>query len=189
KKYILILSLIGLVLLLSGCTEINTPIDSESTGFWNSYFVYPMSWVITYFADLFNSSYGLVIVVVILLVRIVLVPLYVKKIKSSQGMQEIQPEIKKLQEKYSSKDAATQEKLQKETMALFHEHGVNPLAGCLPIFVQMPVLIAMYHAIMRTKAIEEQTFLWFALSSPDYVLPLIAGAATFFQQRLMMGTN
>src|SRR5699024_10838023 len=84
KKYILILSLIGLVLLLSGCTEINTPIDSESTGFWNSYFVYPMSWVITYFADLFNSSYGLAIVVVTLLVRIVLVPLNVKQIKSSQ---------------------------------------------------------------------------------------------------------
>src|SRR5699024_10897736 len=79
--------------------------------------------------------------------------LNVKQIKSSQGMQEIQPEIKKLQEKYSSKDAATQEKLQKETMALFQEHGVNPLAGCLPIFVQMPVLIAMYHAIMRTEAI------------------------------------
>src|SRR5690625_7790275 len=100
KKYILILSLIGLVLLLSGCTEINTPIDSESTGFWNSYFVYPMSWVITYFADLFNSSYGLAIVVVTLLVRIVLVPLNVKQIKSSQGMQEIKPDNKKVHDKY-----------------------------------------------------------------------------------------
>src|SRR5699024_3240188 len=171
KKYILILSLIGLVLLLSGCTEINTPIDSESTGFWNSYFVYPMSWVITYFADLFNSSYGLAIVVVTLLVRIVLVPLNVKQIKSSQGMQEIQPEIKKLQEKYASKDATTQEKLQKETMALFQEHGVNPLAGCLPILVQMPVLIAMYHAIMRTEAIKSRSFLWFELGSTDSILP------------------
>src|SRR5699024_8956822 len=154
KKYILILSLIGLVLLLSGCTEINTPIDSESRGIWKYYFVYPMSWVITDLADLLKSSYVLAIVVVTLLLRIVLVPLHVKQIKSSQGMQEIQTEIKKLQEKYSSKDAATQEKLQKETMALFQEHGVNPLAGCLPIFVQMPVLIAMYHAIMRTEAIK-----------------------------------
>src|SRR5690625_7782934 len=95
KKYILILSLIGLVLLLSGCTEINTPIDSESTGFWNSYFVYPMSWVITYFADLFNSSYGLAIVVVTLLVRIVLVHLNVKKIKMLKSIKEIQKKNKK----------------------------------------------------------------------------------------------
>lgn len=186
KKYLVIISMIGLVLLLSGCTEINVPIDSESTGFWNKYFVYPMSWLITYFANLFNSSYGLAIVVVTIIIRLILVPLNVKQIKSSQGMQEIQPEIKKLQAKYSSKDAATQEKLQKETMALFQEHGVNPLAGCLPIFVQMPVLIAMYHAIMRTEAIKSGSFLWFELGSTDPILPLLAGGATFVQQKLMM---
>src|SRR5699024_6500087 len=108
------------------------------------------------------------------------------QIKKTQGMQEIKTEIKKLQEKYSSKDAATQKKLQKETMALFQEHGVNPLAGCLPIFVQMPVLIAMYHAIMRTEAIKSGSFLWFELGSTDPILPLIAGAATFAQQKIMM---
>src|SRR5699024_1274147 len=145
-----------------------------------------MSWVITYFADLFNSSYGLAIVVVTLLVRIVLVPLNVKQIKSSQGMQEIQPEIKKLQEKYSSKDAATQEKLQKETMALFQEHGVNPLARCLPIFVQIPLLIVIENGIMMTEAIKLGCFLWFELGSTDLILPLIAGAATFAQQKIMM---
>src|SRR5690625_7484406 len=101
-------------------------------------------------------------------------------------MQDIQPELKALQEKYSSKDAKTQQKLQQETMALFQKHGANPLAGCLPIIVQMPILIAMYHAIMRTEAIQGDTFLWFALASPDYVLPLIAGASTFLQQKLMI---
>src|SRR5690625_5465680 len=101
-------------------------------------------------------------------------------------MQDIQQQIKELQQKYSSKDANTQQKLQQETMALFQKHGVNPLAGCLPIFVQMPILIAMYHAIMRTDAIQNHTFLWFALDSPDYVLPLISRAATFLQQKLMM---
>src|SRR5690625_5959337 len=113
----------------------------------------------------------------------------IKQIKSTQAMQEVQPEIKALQEKYSSKDAKTQQKLQEETMKLFQERGVNPFAGCLPIFVQMPILIAMYHAIMRTFEIREGVFLWFELGSPDYILPLIAGGATFLQQKLMMSSN
>src|SRR5699024_7145989 len=129
------------------------------------------------------------IILVTVIVRLLLVPLNVKQLKSSRAMQEIQPEMKELQKKYSSKDQATQQKLQQETMALFQKHGVNPLAGCLPIFVQMPILIAMYHAIMRTEAIKSEDFLWFALASPDYVLPIIAGLATFAQQKLMMGTN
>lgn len=177
--------LIGVVVLLAGCGQINTPITAESTGVWNKYFVFPMSTVIIYFAKLFGS-YGLSIVVVTLIIRLFLLPLNVKQLKSSKAMQDIQPEIKELQKKYSSKDQKTQQKLQEETMALFQKHGVNPLAGCLPIFVQMPILIAMYHAIMRTEAIQGHTFLWFALDSPDYVLPLIAGAATFLQQKLMM---
>lgn len=178
--------LIGVVVLLAGCMEINEPINAESTGVWNQYFVYPMSLVIIYFADLFNDNFGLSIIIVTIIVRLLLLPLNVKQLKSSKAMQDIQPQIKELQQKYSSKDANTQQKLQQETMALFQKHGVNPLAGCLPIFVQMPILIAMYHAIMRTDAIQNHTFLWFALDSPDYILPLIAGAATFFQQKLMM---
>src|SRR5690625_5659742 len=61
--------------------------------------------------------------------------------------------------------------------------------SCLPIVVQMPILIAMYHAIMRTFEIREGVFLWFELGSPDYILPLIAGGATFLQQKLMMSSN
>lgn len=189
KKHIIIISLVAFTLLLSGCTQINEPIDADSTGIWNTWFVFPMSSLIKFFADLFQSSYGLAIVVVTIIIRLILVPLNVKQIKSTQGMQEIQPEIQELQKKYASKDQATQTKLQEETMALFQKHGVNPLAGCLPIFIQMPILIAMYHAIMRTDAIKEGSFLWFELGSTDPVLPIIAGAATFAQQKLMMAGN
>ena len=189
KKVLLLVALIGLVVFLSGCTQVDQPITPESTGIWNKYFVYPLSQVITFFAELFNSSYGLAIVVVTLIIRLVLVPLNVKQIKSTKAMQEIQPEIQSLQKKYSSKDANTQQKLQQETMALFQKHGVNPLAGCLPIFVQMPILFAFYQAIKRTDAIKQGSFLWFELGTPDYILPLIAGAATFFQQKLMMADN
>lgn len=191
NKLYIILLLVAAVLLLSGCGDVRNlePVTAESTGIWNKYFVYPLSMLITYFAELFNSNYGLAIVVVTIIIRLVLLPLYMKQLKSSQAMQEIQPELKELQKKYSSKDAKTQQKLQQETMALFQKRGVNPLAGCLPIFVQMPILIAMYHAIMRTAEIKTGTFLWFALGSPDYILPIIAGAATFIQQKLMMANS
>lgn len=189
KKVILLAALIGLVLFLSGCTQVNEPITSESTGFWNTIFVYPLSQVITFFAELLGNSYGLAIIVVTVIIRLVLLPLNIKQLKSTKAMQDIQPEIQKLQKKYSSKDANTQQKLQQETMELFQKHGVNPLAGCLPIFVQMPILIAMYHAIMRTEAIKAGSFLWFELGTPDFILPLIAGAATYFQQKLMMADN
>lgn len=189
KRIIFLLGMIGLIALLSACTQIDQPIDTESTGIWNEYFVYPLSWFITYFAELFQGSFGLAIVVVTIIARLILLPLNIKQLKSTKAMQEIQPDLKELQEKYSSKDAQTQQKLQQETMALFQKHGVNPLAGCLPIFIQMPILIAMYHAIMRTAAIKEGSFLWFELGAMDPILPIIAGLTTFLQQKLMMADN
>ena len=189
KKVLLLVGLIGLILVLSGCTQVNEPITSESEGFWNTVFVYPLSQVITFFADILGSSYGLAIIVVTVIIRLILLPLNVKQLKSTKAMQDIQPELQELQKKYSSKDQNTQQKLQQETMELFQKHGVNPLAGCLPIFVQMPILIAMYHAIMRTEAIKQGSFLWFELGTPDFILPLIAGFATYFQQKLMMSDN
>lgn len=188
KKVLLSLALIGLIFFLSGCTSYNEPINAESTGIWSKYFVYPLSLTITYFAKLLGNSYGLGIIIVTVIIRLILLPLNIKQLKSSQAMQEVQPELKKLQEKYSSKDANTQRKLQEETMALFQKHGVNPLSGCLPVLVQMPFLIAIYHAIMRTTAIKEQSFLWFQLGAPDpyFILPIIAAVATFFQSKLMM---
>lgn len=180
--------MIMLTVLLAGC-NMNDPITSESTGFWNTYIVYPLSQVITYFAELFGNSYGLSIIVVTILIRVILLPLMIKQTKSSKAMQDIQPQLKELRSKYSSKDQKTQQQLQQETMKLFQEHGVNPLAGCLPLIVQMPILLGFYHAIMRTREIAQHNFLWFDLGSPDpyFILPIIAGITTFLQQKIMMG--
>src|SRR5699024_10091151 len=98
--------------------QVDQPITADSTGIWNKYFVYPLSQVIIYFAELLGNSYGWEIIIVTVIVRLLLVPLNVKQLKSSRAMQEIQPEMKELQKKYSSKDQATQQKLQQETMAL-----------------------------------------------------------------------
>ncbi len=181
-------SVIFLIAVLSGCSEVNQPITSESSGIWNQYFVYPLSWLIIKMAELLGNKYGISIIIVTVLVRLLILPLMIKQIKSTKAMQAIQPEMNRLKEKYSSKDAETQQKLQQETMALFQKHGVNPLAGCLPIFVQMPILIAFYHAIMRTTEIANHSFLWFDLGDKDpyFILPLIAGATTFIQQKISM---
>ena len=112
----------------------------------------------------------------------------IKQTRSSKAMQALQPEMKAMREKYSSKDQKTQQKLQQETMALFQKHGVNPMAGCFPLIVQMPILIGFYHAISRTREIAEQSFLWFDLGDKDpyFILPIVAGITTFIQQKLMM---
>lgn len=182
------MALASITMLLAGCTEINQPIDSSSSGFWNEYIVYPLSKVIIWFSELLGNSYGLGLIVVTLIIRFAMLPLMIKQTKSSKAMQAIQPEMKELKEKYASKDAATQQKLQQETMALFKKYNVNPLAGCFPLIVQMPILIGFYHAISRTAEISKHSFLWFDLGNPDpiYLLPIIAGITTFIQQKITM---
>ncbi|WP_028400766.1 YidC family membrane integrase SpoIIIJ [Ectobacillus panaciterrae] len=188
KKITFLVMMMTLVAIISGCNQVNQPVTPESKGIWNEYFVYPLSQVITYFAELFGNNYGLSIVVVTLIIRCALLPLMIKQTRSTKAMQALQPEMVKLREKYSSKDQATQQKLQQEMMQLYKTHGVNPLSGCLPIFIQMPVLFAFYHAIMRTAEIKHHSFLWFDLGHPDpfYILPVVAGITTFIQQKIAM---
>ena len=191
RKFLWIVLLVVSLFLLSGCTEINEPITAESEGIWNSYFVYPLSWLIVKFAELIQSpawNYGVSIILVTILIRIILLPLMIKQMKSTKAMQEIQPQIQALKEKYSSKDQKTQKKLNQETMLLFQKNNINPMAGCLPILIQMPILIAFYHAIMRTSEISQHTFLWFDLGARDpyFILPVLAALGTFVQQKIVM---
>lgn len=198
KKISIASMFIGVMLLMTGCFNIDQPISSESDGIWDPFFVYPLSWLMTTIADALNNSYGLAIIIVTLMLRVLILPLMIKQTKSTKAMQALQPQMKELREKYSAKDQQTQQKLQKEMMELFQTHGVNPLAGCLPILVQMPILIAFYHAIIRTPQINPevdpsytgapQEFLWFELGNADpyFILPLVAGATTFIQQKMMM---
>lgn len=187
KKAALAGSFLILSVLLSGCTDMNDPITSDSSGIWSHYFVWPLSQFIIYVAQVCWDSYGIAIIVTTLIIRLIILPLMAKQVKSSKAMQEIQPKLKALQEKYSSKDQQTRMKLQEEQMKLFREENINPLAGCLPLLIQMPILFAFYQAIMRTAEIKVQSFLWFQLGQPDYILPIIAACTTFLQQKIMMG--
>jgi YidC/Oxa1 family membrane protein insertase len=188
RRIWLVVALVTLLVLISGCSQINEPITPESKGFWNEYIVYPLSWLIKYVANIFGGNYGLSIIVVTILIRLLILPLMIQQTRNAKAMQALQPELQKLREKYSSKDMQTQQKLQQETMLLFQKHGVNPLAGCFPLLIQTPILIGFYHAIRRTEEIANHNFLWFDLGAKDpyFILPIVAGVATFIQQKMMM---
>jgi YidC/Oxa1 family membrane protein insertase len=186
RRIYMLASLSALILLLAGCsptTAATAPIDPATANFFTKYLTYPLSQTLDWFASHLWGQYGLSILVVTLIIRLIILPLTLKQYKSSKRMQDLQPEMKKLKEKY--KDDA--KKQQEETMKLFQQNGVNPLAGCFPIIVQMPILIALYQAIMRNDHIREHTFLWMNLGQPDhlYILPIIAAATTFVQQMFM----
>ncbi|WP_313892701.1 membrane protein insertase YidC [Psychrobacillus sp.] len=177
KRLYLVFLLVVVTAFLAGCSEFNEPIYSDSEGFWNKYIVWPLVSAITFFKGVLGT-YGLGIITVTIIIRLAILPLMIKQTKSSKNMQEVQPELLKLKEKYSSKDAVTQQKYQQEMMALFKEKGVNPAAGCLPVFIQMPILIGFYHAISRmnnTPEINLGSFLGFALAEPSIILAVLAG--------------
>jgi YidC/Oxa1 family membrane protein insertase len=178
-KYLLF---VFVFLLLAGCAPATTKIDPNS-GVWDKYFVGPLSDVLDWFATVLWGQYGLSILAVTIIIRFIILPLTLKQYKSSKRMQDLQPELKKMKEKY--KDDA--KKQQEETMKLFQTNGVNPLAGCFPLIVQMPILIALYNAIMRNESIASHSFLWLELGKMDpyYILPLLAAITTFFQQKMM----
>ncbi len=118
------------------------------------YFV--TSFILTTFHELFSGWFGgsdpgqgwawaLSIVCLTIVIRILLIPLFVKQIKSSRNMQLLQPKVKELQKKYGH----DRERLSRETMALYKETGTNPFASCLPLILQMPIFLALFRLISR----------------------------------------
>lgn len=134
-------------------------------------------------------SYGIAIIMLTVIIKLILSPLTAKQIKSMQGMQVIQPKIKELQKKYKG----NQKKLQEEMRKLYKETGVNPLSGCLPIIIQMPFLISIFYAL-RTYPYDPafESFLWLSsLGAPDptHVLPVLSAVSTFLIQKQMTGVQ
>jgi YidC/Oxa1 family membrane protein insertase len=101
-----------------------------------------MGWILARIYDVV-PNWGLAIIVLTVLIRLVLLPLGVKQIRSMQSMQIIQPKVKQIQQKYKG----NKQKQQEEIMNLYREHGVNPFSGCWPVLLQFPILIAMYSVV------------------------------------------
>ncbi|WEG73330.1 YidC/Oxa1 family membrane protein insertase [Vagococcus intermedius] len=182
KKILLVVAMMTTLLVLTGCGT--GDITAQSTGIWERYIVFNFGRAIK--ALSFGSNAGIGIILFTIIVRVILLPLMHYQNKSMRKTQEIQPKIKALQVKYASKDPDTKRKLQEEQQRLYNEHGVNPFAGCLPLLVQMPILMALWQSISRIQGLSSGRFLWLELGSPDpyFILPILAAIFTFISTKL-----
>ena len=185
------IALLGMVVLLSACGNLNEPITSQSTGLWDGVILYHFSQFIIWLSQLLGGSYALGIIVFTLIIRLLLLPLNLFQMKSQRKMMEIQPEIEAIKAKYPNKDRASMEQMQTEQQALMEERGVNQFAGCLPLLVQLPIMMALYQAISRTEVLRQGHFLWMNLGQKDpyFILPILAAGLTFWTTYLNMKAN
>ena len=129
----------------------------------------------------FTHSYGLAIVLLTLLIYGVLSPLTFKQFESMQRMQTVQPELKAIQKKFKSDP----KRLQIEMMKVYKKHKINPMAGCLPMLVQLPIIFILYRVLLDFRFSENPSFLWIKdLGKPNIPLLLVLGGTMFLQQRI-----
>lgn len=189
KKISLLSILVFATVLLSGCSGVE---NKEGT-FYNI-FVRPFEFLIHFFGEMFNGSYGLAIIAITVLIRLALMPLMLRNYKHQQGMKvkmdKLKPEMDAIQKKLKeTKSKEEQMALQQEMMGLYRKHGVNPLnMGCLPMLIQMPIIMGLYFAISHSAEIKAHPFLWFNLGSPDIAMTLVAGAVYFLQAKVSLWT-
>ena len=122
---------------------------------WNTIILEPILNVLIALSTILFSNFGLAIIALTIVVRVILFPLTVRQTRSTKAMQTLQPQIQELQKKYGR----NQQKLQQEMMKLYKEAGINPL-GCLwPMLIQLPVWIALYQSIIRALAVTPENLL------------------------------
>jgi YidC/Oxa1 family membrane protein insertase len=135
-------------------------------------------------------NYGLAIIILTFALSLLLVPFRLKQVLSMRKMQAVQPKVKAIQEKYKKykKTDPKRAQMNQEIMGLYKEHGVNPLGGCLPLVVQMPILFAFYRLLMNSIELRQAPFVgWIHdLSAPDpyLVLPIVMGITMFISQKM-----
>jgi YidC/Oxa1 family membrane protein insertase len=135
-----------------------------------------------------TGSYGLGIILLTILIRVILFPLYKAQIDSMKRLQELQPEMARLQQRYKD----DRQRLAEEQLRLYREHGINPMSGCWPMLLQLPVIYALY-GMLRNFQYESgglsPQFLWLPdLAKPDpwHVMPVLGGLSTYWQSKISM---
>jgi len=151
------------------------------------------------FFQSYVGDYGVAIILLTVAVRVVLLPLTLRQMKSMQAMKELQPQIKKLQEKHKD----DKQKQQEEVLKFYKDNKVNPLSGCLPLILQLPILIALYRTLSKTNLLNGKPFLIFindltwtagtpntssfttAQHLPYFLLVVLMAATTFMSQKMV----
>jgi len=132
-----------------------------------------------------EPSYGLAIILMTILIKLLLAPLTAKQLASTRAMSRIQPKMKELQLRYKN----DKETLNKKMSELYQKEGVNPLAGCLPLIIQMPIMIGIFYGIRDFQYEGPSSFLWMqSIGDPDpyYILPVLSALTTYIQSRQTM---
>ena len=143
----------------------------------------------------FVQNWGWAIIVLTFLINLALFPFRYKQMASMQKMSALQPQLKSIQDKYKrmKKEDPRRQQMNAEVMAMYKEHGVNPLGGCLPLLLQMPILFAFYRMLYASIELRGAPFmLWIQdLSKPDpyYVTPIVMGATMVAQQKMTPATG
>jgi YidC/Oxa1 family membrane protein insertase len=144
-----------------------------------------------------GHDFGIAVITLTVIIRIILYPLMIKSIRSQRALTDLQPKIQEIQKKYKE----DKERQAKETMALYKKEKVNPFGGCLPLLIQLPILIALYRVFWRGFEPETMSYLYSFVPHPgtidphflgivnlgeaSIVIALLAGIAQFFQTRMM----
>ena len=148
-----------------------------------AFLVKPLLKVLAYFYGL-TQNYGWSIIFLTLIIKLLFFPLTHKSFKSMKGMQKIQPYVKVIQER--NKD--DRQKMNEELLELYKKHKVNPVGGCLPMLLQIPVFIALYHALFFSIELRGAPFIgWItdlSVQDPYYVTPVLMGITMFLQQKM-----
>jgi len=193
-SFLPLLSLL-LLIILSGCgTNGAVSIDAATPGLFNHYIIFPLSWLLHQLSAWFTGNYGLAIIALTFLIRLLLLPLMLRQSKTQfntrSKMAMMKPELDRLQDKYKhvdkKKNPEAAMKQQQEMMDLYKLHSFNPLSsmGCLPMLLQLPILSGLYYAIRLTPELAAHPFLWFQLGQPDIALALVAAMTSYVQFRL-----
>ncbi|WP_243293106.1 membrane protein insertase YidC [Bacillus sp. FJAT-47783] len=188
-KFVKNFSIFIMMFILTGCSMNGT---DQNGGFFHTVLVEPFSFAIETIASIFHDNYGIAIIIITLMIRLLLMPMMLKQQKQQKIMKEkmdsIKPKMNEIQEKLKrAKDRAEQQQVQLEMMSLYKENGINPLSvGCLPLVIQMPILMGLYYAISSSNEIATHSFLWFDLGSPNIGLALMASAIYFVQTKISL---
>lgn len=150
---------------------------------WFSAIAKPLLYTLKFFYR-YVGNYGIAIIIITVILKALFFPLTHKSYKSMKGMQKIQPEMNKIREKYKNDRDA----MNKAVMELYREHKVNPLGGCLPMLVQIPVFFALYKALMFSIELRHAPFFFWITDlsdkDPYYITPVIMGITMFVQQKM-----
>ncbi|HEB2319136.1 TPA: membrane protein insertase YidC [Staphylococcus aureus] len=190
KKKALLPLFLGIMVFLAGC-DYSKP--EKRSGFFYNTFVDPMKNVLDWLGNnLLNDNYGLAIIILVLVIRIILLPFMLSNYKNShmmrQKMKVAKPEVEKIQEKV--KRARTQEEkmaANQELMQVYKKYDMNPIKsmlGCLPMLTQLPIIMGLYF-VLKDQLVDGlfkyPHFLWFDLGRPDIWITIIAGVLYFIQ--------